>query len=352
VSLGAFLAALPKVELHIHLEGSMPPETLLALARRHRVSLPADDPDGLRDWFRFRDFDHFVEVYLACSRVLREPEDFQRLMADFAAAQERQNIRYSEVHFTIGTHWMNGLPVDEVLDALEETIRDEQRRRGVKVRLIPDIVRDVGVRTADPTLDWALEAHERGIAVALGLTGREAIAPSEPFADHFAAAAAAGMHCVAHAGEHAGPASVEAVLGPCRAERVGHGVRSIEDGHLVARLAERKTPLEICPTSNLCLGVVPDLASHPFDRLRRAGVELSVNTDDPALFDTDLAREYGRLAETFGYDAETLVDLALAGVRHSFLPAPEKASLAAEIRAEAERLAPRHLGRALGPIPD
>jgi adenosine deaminase len=351
VSLGGFLAALPKVELHIHLEGSMPPETLLALARRHRVSLPADDVEGLRDWFRFRDFDHFVEVYLACSRVLRAPEDFQRLLSDFARAQERQNIRYSEVHFTIGTHWMNGLPVDEVLDALEETIRDEQRRRGVRVRLIPDIVRDVGNRTADPTLDWALEAHERGIAVALGLTGREAVSPSEPYADHFAAAAAAGLHCVAHAGEHAGPASVEAVLGPCRAERVGHGVRSIEDSGLVARLVERRTPLEICPSSNVALGVVPDLASHPFDRLRRAGVELSVNTDDPSLFDTDLAREYEKLAASFGYDAETLVDLALAGVRHSFLPAAEKSQLAAEIRAEAERLAPRHLGRELRLIP-
>jgi aminodeoxyfutalosine deaminase len=351
VSLGGFLAALPKVELHIHLEGSMPPETLLALARRHRVSLPVDDVEGLREWFRFRDFDHFVEVYLACSKVLRAPEDFQRLLSDFAVAQERQNIRYSEVHFTIGTHWMNGLPVDEVLDALEETIRDEQRRRGVRVRLIPDIVRDVGNRTADPTLDWALEAHERGIAVALGLTGREAVSPSEPYADHFAAAAAAGLHCVAHAGEHAGPASVEAVLGPCRAERVGHGVRSIEDSGLVARLAERRTPLEICPSSNVALGVVPDLASHPFDRLRRAGVELSVNTDDPSLFDTDLAREYEKLAESFGYDAETLVELALAGVRHSFLPDAEKSKLEAEIRSEAERLAPRHLGRELAPAP-
>ena len=350
MSLGGFLAALPKVELHIHLEGAMPPETLLALARRHRIALPADGVEGLREWFRFRDFDHFVEVYLACSRVLRAPEDFQRLMADFAAEQERQGVRYCEVHFTIGTHWMNGLPVDEVLDALAETIRDEERRRGVRVRLIPDIVRDVGARTADPTLDWALEAGRRGIAVALGLTGREAICPSDPYADHFAAAAEAGLHCVAHAGEHAGPASIEAVLGPCRAERVGHGVRAIEDAGLVARLAERRTPLEICPTSNVALGVVPDLARHPFDRLRRAGVELSVNTDDPALFDTDLPREYEKLAATFGYDAETLVDLAVAGVRHSFLPAAEKSKLAAEIRAEAERLAPRHLGRELAPL--
>ena len=325
----------------------MPPETLLALARRHRVRLPADTIEGLHDWFRFRDFDHFVEIYVTCSSVLRQPEDFQRLVSDFAAEQERFGIRYSEVHFTVGTHWLNGLPVDEILDAMTESIRDAERQRGRRIRLIPDIVRDVGARTADPTLDWAIEAHRRGIAVALGLTGREAIYPSEPFADHFAAAAAAGLHCVAHAGEHAGPAAVEAVLGSCRAERIGHGVRSIEDPELVRRLARDGTPLEVCPTSNLRLGLAPDLAHHPFDRLRAAGCALSVNSDDPALFSTDLPTEFANLSAAFGYDAETLVELAVAGARHSFLPDAEKRALEDEIRSEAARLAPAHLGREL-----
>ncbi len=351
MSLLSFLVALPKAELHVHLEGAMPPATLLALARRHRVQLPADTVEGLREWFRFRDFDHFVDIYVTCSSVLRRPEDFQWLISDFAAEQERQGIRYSEVHFTIGTHWLSGLAIDEILDAVAEAIRDEERIRGCKIRLIPDIVRDVGAKTADPTLDWALEAYRRGIAVALGLTGREAICPSEPFADHFAAAAAAGLHCVAHAGEHAGPASVESVLGSCRAERIGHGVRAIEDPELVRRLARARTPLEVCPTSNLKLGLAPDLAHHPFDRLRAAGCELSVNTDDPALFTTDLPTEFLNLAGTFGYDAETLVELAVAGVRHSFLPEAEKHALEAEVRAEATRLAPIHLGRELASPP-
>jgi len=349
LSLLAFLAALPKVELHVHLEGAMPPATLLDLARRHRVRLPADTLEGLRDWFRFRDFDHFVEIYLACSSVLKQPEDFQRLVRDFAAEQERQGIRYSEVHFTIGTHWLSGLPIDEILDAIGETIREEERRRPARIRLIPDIVRDVGAKTADPTLDWAIEAKKRGLAVALGLTGREAICPSEPFADHFAAAAEAGLHCVAHAGEHAGPASIESVLGPCRAERIGHGVRAVEDEALVARLASRRTPLEVCPTSNLSLGLAPDVARHPFDRLRRAGCELSVNTDDPALFGVDLPRELANLADGYGYGVETLVELVIAGVRHSFLPEEEKALLVAEVESEARRLAPLHLGRELTP---
>jgi adenosine deaminase len=185
--------------------------------------------------------------------------------------------------------------------------------------------------------------------VALGLTGREAVAPSEPFAEHFAAAAAAGLHCVAHAGEHAGPASIESVLGACRAERIGHGVRAVEDPALMARLASRGTPLEVCPTSNLFLSVAPDYPRHPFDRLRRAGCALSVNTDDPALFSTDLAAELEHLAEAFGYDAETLVDLAAAGVRHSFLSEAEKREHETLLRAEAARLAPKLLGRELRP---
>jgi aminodeoxyfutalosine deaminase len=347
VSLREFLVGLPKAELHVHLEGAMPPTTLLALARKHRVDLPADSVEGLREWFRFRDFDHFVAIYIACSSVLREPEDFQRLVSDFAAAQERQNIRHTEVHFTIGTHWLNGLPIDEIRDALAERLFEEERRRGLSLRFIPDIVRDVGAKTADPTLDWALAGREMGFVVALGLTGREAVAPSEPFADHFAAAAEAGLHCVAHAGEHGGPEVIETVLGACRAERIGHGVRAVEDASLVARLAERGTPLEICPTSNLCLGLAPDYASHPFDRLRRSGCELSVNSDDPALFSTDLAAEYEHLAGAFGYDAETLVELAAAAFRHSFLPAERKGALERELRAEAARLAPKHLGREL-----
>lgn len=347
MSLAEFVRAMPKVELHVHLEGAMAPRTLLELARRRRISLPAADVAGLREWFRFRDFDHFVQVYLACSAVLRDPEDFALLIAEFAADQERENIRYSEIHFTIGTHWQNGLPIDEILESMEEAIRAAERQRGVVLRLIPDIVRDVGSATADPTLEWAIEGHKRGIVVALGLTGREAVCPSEPFAGHFEEARRHGLHGVAHAGEHAGPASVLAALDACGAERIGHGVRAIEDAGLIERLRAGRTPLEVCPTSNLLLGVAPDLAAHPFDRLRRAGLEVSVNTDDPALFDTTLSREYLRLAEAWDYTPEVLAGLALAAVGHSFLPDAGKTALAAAMREEIATLAELHLGRSL-----
>lgn len=322
--LEAFLAALPKVELHVHLEGAMQPATLLALARRRRIALPADDAAGLADWFRFRDFEHFVEVYLTCSRCLCDPEDFQRLIDDFLAEQERQRIGYTEAHFTISTHLANGADGGELLDALAEAIAAAESRRGVVLRLIPDIVRNVGVGPADRTLDWALAGWKRGIVVALGLSGSEARFSCEPFRDHFREAERQGLHRVAHAGEHAGAASIRSALEVCRPERIGHGVRCLEDQALVDELRERAIPLELSPTSNVRLGVVPSLAEHPFPALRQAGLALSINSDDPALFGTSLSEEYLRLAQAFELPAGDLVELAQAAVSQSFLPPDAK----------------------------
>ena len=162
-----------------------------------------------------------------------------------------------------------------------------------------------------------------------------------------AAAGAAGLHCVAHAGEHAGPQSVYSALDSCRAERIGHGVQSIADSGLVERLRRDRVPLEVCPTSNVCLGLAPDVAHHPFDELRRAGLEVSVNTDDPALFDTTLSEEFRRVGEAFSYTPEVLAQLALAAAEHSFLPDAEKRAHVAAMREEIFDAAQRHLGRAL-----
>ena len=263
VSLERFLLRLPKVELHVHLEGSMRPAVLLELARRNGIELPAQDEAGLKRWFRFTDFEHFVQVYLACSRALRSPEDFQLLALDFLTEQAYQNVVYTEVHFTISTHLANGVNGGEVLAALAEAIAEGERRHGVTLRLIPDIVRNVGVEPADRTLEWALAGWKRGVVAALGLSGSERLYPNEPFREHFAAAKREGLHRVAHAGEHAGPESIRSVLDVCDAERIGHGVRAIEDPALVEELRAAQIPLEVCPTSNVCLGVVPDLREPP-----------------------------------------------------------------------------------------
>jgi adenosine deaminase len=349
LSLAAFLLRMPKAELHVHLEGSIRPATLLTLARRHRVDLPARDEAGLAEWFRFRDFEHFVEVYLTVSRCLRDPADFHTLVLDFLAEQARQNVLYSEAHFTIATHLAHGVDGDAVANALGAAIEEGERRYGVRLRLIPDIVRNVGEGPADATLEWALAYRSRGV-VALGLSGSEDRFPSEPFREHFDEARRAGLHRVAHAGEHAGPRSIRAALDVCDAERIGHGVRAVEDPALVAELARRGVPLEVCPTSNLRLGVFPTLAEHSFDRLHRAGVRLSVNSDDPPFFDTTLTAEYQALHETFGYGAEELAGFALAALGDAFLPAAEKAALGEEFRRQLAALGEELLGESVTPV--
>ena len=344
------VARMPKVELHVHLEGSIPPASLLALARRRGIDLPADTVEGLAEWFRFSDFAHFVQVYVTICRCLREPEDFQMLVDAFAAEQARQNVVYSEAHFTIGTHLKHGHSASELRDAMAEALVEAERRHGVRVRLIPDLVRNVPFKWADRTLEWALEMQGRGV-VALGLSGFEESHPNEPFREHFRVAAGAGLRRVAHAGEHAGPDSVRSVREVCGAERIGHGVRASEDPELVAELAAEGVPLEVCPSSNVCLGVVPDLASHPFERLRAAGANVTVNSDDPPLFATTLTEEYQRLADSFGYDAETLGGLAIAALQASFLPPAEKEERERSFRRELAALGEELLGRPVVPAP-
>jgi adenosine deaminase len=322
---------MPKVELHVHLEGTMGPETLLALAREHAVELPASDAAGVARWFRFRDFDHFVEIFVTCSRVLRRPEDFHRLALDFLAGQARQNVVYTEAHFTISTHLAHGADGEGVLQALEEARSEGRRRWGVELALVPDIVRNLEVERADATVEWALAGRGRGV-VALGIAGIEAGYENAPFVEHFAAARRGGLHRVAHAGEHGGPESIRSALDELGAERIDHGVRSVDDPALVARLAREAVPLDVCPSSNVCLGVFPDLASHSFDRLYRAGVPLTVGSDDPPFFATTLSGEYRRLAETFGYGAAELAGLSLTALRSSFLPEEHKARLEQDFR--------------------
>lgn len=338
MSIDRFLLRLPKVELHVHLEGAMRPAVLMELARRNGIDLPAREEAGLKRWFRFTDFEHFVQVYLACSRALRRPEDFQLLTLDFLAEQAYQNIVYTEAHFTISTHLANGGNGEEILAAMTEAIAEGERRYGVKLRLIPDIVRNVGVEPADRTLEWALAASRRGIVVALGLSGSETRFPNEPFRPHFNEAKRQGLHRVAHAGEHAGPESIRSVLKVCGAERVGHGVRAVEDLALMEELRDRQIPLEVCPTSNLCLGVTPDLPSHPFDRLYRAGLSLSVSSDDPAFFNTNLTREYLKLHQTFGYTTAELARLSYGALRQTFLPEADRVAMEESFRQQFDSL--------------
>ena len=351
--LHAFARAMPKVELHLHLEGSITPETALALARRHGATLPADDPAGLQDWFRFRDFRHFVEVYLALSDLLRAPDDFRFIVVELARELARQNVRYAEVTFTAYTHlWQGkGLTPDDLIAGLDAGRAEASERFGVELAWIIDIPRNLSFdpqtgrytgAASDPTVEMALAWKDRGV-VALGLGGYEIGAPPEPFAPAFDRARAGGLHSVPHAGEHVGPEGVWGAIRALRAERIGHGVRAIEDPELVGYLVEHQIPLELNPTSNIRLGVYPDYASHPLPRFWDAGAYVTVNSDDPPLFNTTLNQEYHALVDAFGFGVEDLERVSLNALRASFLPEARKAGLEAEFRA-----AFRHLRSDLG----
>lgn len=341
-----FIARMPKAELHLHLEGSIRPQTLLRLAARHRVDLPATTVEGIRRWFRFADFGEFVDIYLACLRCLRHPEDFQLATDELLAELERQNVAYCEAHLTVGIHGRNGVNLGELADAMAESIAAGRRRRGVELRLITDIVRNLPEQ-ADTTLEWALAERGRTV-VALGLSGFET-EPDEPFREHFAEAARHGLHRTAHAGENSDAANVRSALETCSPERIGHGIRAARDPALMAELRDAGVPLEVCPSSNVALRSVPSLEEHPFDRLAEAGVEVTVNTDDPAFFDVTLNEEYRRLHRTWGYPPQRLAGFSLAAVRHAFLDEAERARLETDFRGRFARVGEEELGAAVEP---
>ena len=329
-ALDGFLVAMPKAELHVHLEGTVQPRTVLALARRHGIDAPAQSEADLAAFFRFRDFPHFIEVYMRVCECLRHPDDFALVVRELGEEAASQNIRYLEVHFNPEPHVRKrGLTFDGMLDGMNRGRAAVRSRWGIEMRWIADGVRDAesGLRSVTRTVDWMARLDPRDGVVALGLGGDEVGHPPAPFAPAFRAARAAGLHVVAHAGETTGPETIWSSLRDLAAERIGHGVRAVDDPALVAHLAATGVPLELCPTSNLRTGVVPDAARHPFRRLDEAGAVVTVNSDDPALFGASLTDEYRLLVGAFGYGADGLERISLNAVRSSFLPEPEKLDL-------------------------
>lgn len=340
--LTGFIQDMPKVELHVHLEGATQPETLLRLARQHGVALPADTVDGLRQWFTFRDFPHFVDIYLKISACIRTEDDIELLAREFLAGQAAQNIRYTEFTYTPYTHYyQKGLTGAAQLAALNRARAWAEREYGVTSGVIFDIAREVSPEAGLWTAEAAIAGMDDGV-IALGLGGGEAGHPPEKHAVSFERARRAGLACILHAGETVGPASIWGALAQGTV-RIGHGVRCLEDPALVDELRARQIPLEVCPTSNVCLGVFPSLAEHPIPRLVEAGLYVTLNSDDPPMFNTTLTDEWQRCAAQFGWQPDMIEQLTLNAVRAARLPAATRAQMEAEFRAAFGRLRARHL---------
>lgn len=330
---------MPKVELHIHLEGAIEPATLLRLAEHNKVALPVDNVDELRSWYRFTDFAHFVEVYLTIQSCLRSADDFSLIVYELGQDMARQAIRYREVTVTPYTHLVQdkGLAAEDIIDGLEDGRRRAQRDFGVDMRWVLDIHRNLPPPAAEVTTQLVLDWAGRGV-VALGLGGDESTSPAGAFAPFFHRVKAAGLHSNPHAGEIAGPKSVWDALLELGAERIGHGVRSIEDPQLLAYLKDSQIPLEVNPSSNVCLKVYRNLDQHPIPHLLRMGLCVTVNSDDPPLFNTTLTQEYESLASRFDLDEDEIERLVLNAVRSTFLSIQEKRALESDISEEIRRL--------------
>jgi adenosine deaminase len=323
-----FIRLMPKVELHVHIEGSIRPETLLKLAKKNGVDLPADNVEGLRHWYEFRDFAHFVEVYLAITRTIKNPEDIELLVKEFLEGQYEQNILHTEATYTASTiEKYIGIPWSEQLDALQRARQYGERQLGVTSDFIIDIVRGQTAERAMDSARWAVAAHGSGVC-ALGLAGEEGRGTSSEYVEAFEFAHANSVPVVPHAGETQGAWSIVECLRDCKPQRIGHGVQCMQDQGLVERLVDEKITLEVCPSSNVCLSVFPAFEEHPLPKMIDAGLCVTINSDDPPMFNTSLTQEFEKCAATFGFSEGLLRELSARANRASFAPETRKAEIA------------------------
>ena len=324
----SFIAGLPKAELHVHHVGSASPRIVAALAERHPGTVPSD-LDELRDFYTFRDFAHFIEVYLAVVNLVREPEDVRLLTYEIAAEMAGQNIRYAELTCTPYTNVLAGVPIEAFVEAIEDARVGAERDHGVTLRWIYDVPGEFGVEAATATVGYLPVSPPT--LVGFGLGGPEVGVDRPQFKPAFDAARAFGLHSVPHAGETTGPGTVWDALRDLGAERIGHGTSSTQDPELLAHLVENRIPLEVCPTSNVATRAVATLDEHPIKEMYAAGAVVTINSDDPPMFGTTLNREYEVAASLLDLDEQGIAMLARAGVEASFLDRRGKDALVGEI---------------------
>jgi len=331
-SIEAFIAKLPKVELHVHLVGSASVPTVLELARRHPDGEVPTTEEELRKFYEFRDFAHFIDVYQAVSGLITEPEDIADLVRGVARDLAAQNVRYAEMQFGPYPFRRRGMPDAAVTEALDAGTRDALAHHGVRMGFIIEFPGQTADLDAIPTLTHALTCPPEAL-VGFGIGGlEERRAPHrDVIRDVFAAAAAAGLHCVPHAGETTGPETVWEAIEHLHAERIGHGIRSMDDPRLVSYLRERQLPVDVSPTSNVRTRCVTGLDSHPLPRMVTDGLFVTLNSDDPPFFGTTLSNEYLVAASRLGFSAAQLAGLASNAVRASFLDGASKEALIGEI---------------------
>lgn len=332
-----FIEEMPKAELHLHIEGSLEPEQMFALAQRNEVDLPYDSVEAVRQAYDFSNLQDFLDIYYRGMSVLQTRADFHDLTWAYLTRVHAQNVTHTEIFFDPQGHTERGVAFETVLDGIEEALIRARDELGMTSRLILCFLRHLSEDSAQETLEEALPHRARIHGV--GLDSSEVGHPPEKFARVFAKAREAGFRLVAHAGEEGPPAYVAGALDALAVERIDHGVRAMEDSALVARLATAKVPLTVCPLSNLKLCVVDDLAAHPLARMLEAGLRATVNSDDPAYFGGYMTENFLAVQQALDLDLEAIRTLGRNAFLASFLDDGEKADAVARFDAFAERFA-------------
>lgn len=328
--LDEFIRRMPKVELHLHLEGSIAPRTLLELAQHNGVEIPARTVAEVERLFCFRDFGDFLGVFMNLARAIVSGEDFARLAYELGHELARQHVYYAEVMISPMQYINRGMDLLEVIEGASAGFDRAERETGIVVKLALDYGRQYGPEYAWQVLEIARAAMSLGV-VGWSIGGNEIGYPPEPFAEVFAAAKASGLGLMAHAGEVVGPSSVWGAVDTLGATRLGHGIHSISDPQLLDHLRARGVVLDICPTSNVLTGATASWETHPLRQLFDAGIALTINSDDPTFFDTTLTDEYRRIAGRFGFNADNLVRMTHNAAHAAFLPPIARDALLARL---------------------
>ena len=338
IDMDRFVRELPKTELHVHIEGTLEPEMMFGLGERNGFDLPFESVDGVAEAYDFTNLQSFLDIYYQGAAVLQTPGDFYELMAAYLDRANADGVRHAEIFFDPQIHTARGVPFEVFMLGFREAIADARSGAGVTADLILCFLRHLSGEDAVATL-VAAEPHLDGV-VAVGLDSSEVGNPPELFSEAFRLARNLGLRAVAHAGEEGPPEYVVSALDTLGVERIDHGVRSLEDPHLMERLRRDQVPLTICPLSNLALNVVERLEDHPISAMIDAGLLVSVNSDDPAYFGGYVGDNYLALESALGLGADDLADLARNSVTSSFLDGERKGELLTEI----DTVLPGHQG--------
>ena len=332
-ALDGFIAGMPKTELHLHIEGTLEPELMFALAQRNQVDLPYASVEALRAAYNFSDLQSFLDLYYAGANVLRTEQDFYDMTAAYIARAQADQVRHAEIFFDPQTHTERGIPITTVFAGIAGALRDARRRDGFGSVMIMSFLRHLSEEDAFATLEAALPLREQyaDLWLGIGLDSSERGNPPEKFERVYGRCRELGFRLVAHAGEEGPAAYVIGALDVLHVERIDHGVRSEEDPALMQRLAQQRTPLTVCPLSNLKLCVVKDMAEHNLARLLDAGLAVTVNSDDPAYFGGYMNANYHAVARSLDLSRQQVLQLARNGIDACFLSDEDKGILHQEL---------------------